>query len=164
MIRTLRLAVVLGLMAVVLVGAGTVAAKPGGPGGPGGPGHGPKKILDTRLVGLAVPGTVVVGVTGAGHAWALKDGKATLSSDGRVDLHVHGLVLTPEGTNPVANGRVVVSCNGGGAGNVVQSGLVPLSVPKGDAHFNGWLTLPSPCLAPVIFFTSPGGAWFAVSG
>lgn len=154
MIRNLRLALVLGLLAVVVVGAGTASARPGGA----------HKILDTRLVGLAVPGTVVVGVTGAGHAWAIRDGNAKLFSDGRVDLHVHGLVLTPEGTNPVANGRVVVSCNGGGAGNVVQSGLVPLSIPKGDAHFNSWLTLPSPCLAPVIFFTSPGGAWFAVSG
>ena len=45
-----------------------------------------------------------------------------------------------------------------------MSDVVPLSVPDGDAHVNQWLTLPSPCLAPVVFFTSAGGAWFAVSG
>jgi hypothetical protein len=60
--------------------------------------------------------------------------------------------------------HVVVSCNGGGAGNIVSSGDVPLSQPEGDMHFNGWLTLPSPCLDPVIFVTSTGGAWFATTG
>ena len=153
MARSIRLAVAMALLAALVVGTGTVVADSG---------HG--KILDTRLVGLAEPGTVVAGVPGAMHAWAIDRGNAKLYADGRVNLRVKGLVLTPEDTNPVANGRVVVSCNGGGAGNVVQSGLVPLSVPDGDAHFNQWLTLPSPCLAPVIFFTSPGGSWFAVSG
>jgi hypothetical protein len=154
MARSLRLAIAFGLLAALVVGTGTVAAHR----------DGPHKILDTRLVGLATPGTVVVGVTGAGHAWAIDRGNAKLYDNGRVKVDVRGLVLTPEGTNPVANGRVVVSCNGGGAGNVIQSGLVPLSVPGGNAHFDGKLTLPSPCLAPVIFFTSGGGAWFAVSG
>jgi hypothetical protein len=152
MARLIRLAVAIGLLAALVVGTGTVAAGAGG------------KILDTRLVGLAVAGTVVAGVPGAGHAWAIDEGNAKLYADGRVKVRVEGLVLTPEGINPVANGRVVVSCNGGGTGNVVQSGLVPLSVPEGNAHFKGTLTLPSPCLAPVIFFTSPTGAWFAVSG
>jgi hypothetical protein len=159
MARSLRLAIAIGLLAALVVGTGTVAAHRGDS-------HKvhPEKILETRLVGLAVPGTVVAGVTGAGHAWAIKEGRAKLYDNGRVKVSVRGLVLSPEGNNPVANGRVVVSCNGGGAGNVVQSGLVPLSVPKGNAHFNGLLTLPSPCLAPVIFFTSPTGSWFAVSG
>ena len=96
-------------------------------------------------------------------AWAIADGNAKLFEDGRVKLDVEGLVLTPEGTNPVANGRVVVSCNGGGAGNVVQSGLVPLSIPDGNAAFRGTLPIPSPCLDPVVFFASPGGAWFAAT-
>ena len=108
-------------------------------------------------------GLVLAGVAGAGHAWAIADGNAKLFEDGRVKLDVEGLVLTPEGTNPVANGRVVVSCNGGGAGNVVQSGLVPLSMPDGNATFRGRLPIPSPCLDPVVFFASPGGAWFAAT-
>ena len=57
-----------------------------------------------------------------------------------------------------------MSCNGGATpANIVSSAVVPLSIPDGDAHVNQWLTLPSPCLNPVIFFTSAGGAWFAVS-
>jgi len=38
---------------------------------------------------------------------------------------------------------------------------VPLSQPEGDMHFNQRLAIPSPCLDPVIFVTSVGGAWFA---
>ena len=50
---------------------------------------------------------------GAGHAWAIDEGTAKLFSDGRLKVNVEGLVLTPEGTNPVTTGRAVVSCNGG---------------------------------------------------
>jgi hypothetical protein len=79
-------------------------------------------------------------------------------------VNVEGLVLTPEGTNPVATGRAVVSCNGGATpADIVMSDVVPLSIPDGDAHVNQWLTLPSPCLNPVVFFASAGGAWFAVT-
>ena len=57
-----------------------------------------------------------------------------------------------------------MSCNGGATpADIVRSGPVPLSIPDGDAHFNQWLTLPSPCLNPVIFFASATGGWFAVS-
>jgi hypothetical protein len=154
MIRTIRLAVAFGLLAALVVGTGTVAAQSGGR----------HKVLDKELIGLATPRTVIAGVTGAGHAWSIEEGNAKLFSDGRVLVNVEGLVLFPEGTQPVANVHVVVSCNGGGAGNIVSSGDVPLSQPEGDMHFNGWLTLPSPCLDPVIFVTSTGGAWFATTG
>jgi len=95
------------------------------------------KVLDADMVGLAVPRTVIAGVTGAGHAWAIEEGNAKLFSDGRVLVNVEGLVLTPEGTNPVATGRAVVSCNGGAtAADIVMSDVVPLSIPDGDAHVN----------------------------
>jgi hypothetical protein len=154
MIRTLRLAFATGLIAALVVGTGTASAQSGGR----------HKLLDEPLVGLATPATVVAGVTGAGHAWSIEEGKAKLFSDGRVLVIVEGLVLFPEGTQPAANVRVVVSCNGGGAGNVVQSGPVPLSQPEGDMQFNQRLTLPSPCLDPVIFVTNLSGGWFATTG
>jgi len=154
MARSLRFAIAIGLLAAMVLGTGTVAAAKGG-------NH---KILDVPLIGLAVPRTVVAGVTGAGHAWAIDEGNAKLFSDGRVLVNVEGLVLTPEGTNPVATGKAIVSCNGGATpADIVSSTVVPLSIPDGDAHVNQWLTLPSPCLNPVIFFASAGGAWFAVS-
>jgi len=152
--RTLRLSVAFGLMAALAVGAGTVNAESGGR----------HKVLDAQLIGLATPTTVVAGVTGAGHAWSLEEGNAKLFSDDRVLVNVEGLVLFPEGTQPAANVRVVVSCNGGGTGNIIPSGLVPLSQPDGDLHFNDQLALPSPCLDPVIFVTSQNGFWFATTG
>ena len=152
MVRSLRIAAALGLVASLVLGTGSVAAATG---------H--HKIVDSGFIGLPSAGLVLAGVAGAGHAWAIADGNAKLFEDGRVKLDVEGLVLTPEGTNPVANGRIVVSCNGGGAGNVVQSGLVPLSIPDGNAAFHGRLPIPSPCLDPVVFFASPGGAWFAAA-
>jgi hypothetical protein len=155
--RTIRIGAFLALVAILAAGVGTVAA-----------GSGDGKILDTTLVGLPAPGTVIAGVTGAGHAWAVGDSSVKLFADGRVRVRVEGLVLTPENTNPVASGRIVVSCNGGAggvqSGNVVQSDVIPLSIPDGNAEFNGSLSLPSSCMAPTVFFTSPGGAWFAVSG
>lgn len=33
----------------------------------------------------------------------------------------------------------------------------------GNAKIEADLALPQPCLAPIIFVTSPGGAWFAVT-
>jgi hypothetical protein len=155
MVRSLRIAVLVGMLAALVIGTGTVAADSG-------TGH--NKILDANMIGLAVKGTVVAGVTGAGHAWSIEEGNAKLFANGRVLVNVEGLVLFPEGTQPVANGEVIVSCNGGGAGNVVHSGPVPLS-PEGDAHFNGWTTdpIPSPCNDPVIFFGSLAGTWFAVT-
>ena len=155
MARSLRFAIALALLAGLVLGTGTAFAAKGG-------NH---KVLDADLVGLAVPKTVIAGVTGAGHAWAIEEGNAKLFSDGRVLVNVEGLVLTPEGTNPVPTGRAIVSCNGGATpADIVMSDVVPLSIPDGDAHVNQWLTLPSPCLNPVIFFTSNGGAWFATSG
>ena len=155
MIRSLRLAVAFGLLAAVVVGTGTVAAESGGR----------HKVLDKPLIGLAVRGTVVAGVTGAGHEWTLTEGNAKLFSDGRVLVNVEGLVLFPEGTQPAANVRVKVSCNGGAtAGDIVTSDLVPLSQPDGDMHFNQLLAVPSPCDSPVIFVTSGGGGWFATTG
>jgi len=153
MARSLRIASLFALLAALALGTGSAVAGSGG-----------GKILDTRLAGLPVAGMVIAGVTGAGHAWDIDEGNAKLFADGRVKVTVEGLVLTGIGTNPVASGRVVVSCNGGGAGNVVQSGLVPLSIPDGNATFSGTFSLPSPCLAPTIFFTSGAGTWFAVSG
>jgi len=152
--RVLRIAVTLGLLEALLAGTGTVAAK-----SPNG------KVFDAKFVGLPVKGMVLAGVTGAGHAWSIESGKAMIFANDRVKVIVEGLVLSPEGTQPAPMGAVVVSCNGGvAAGDIVQSANVPLSQPDGDAEFDGTLPLPSPCLDPVVFFTSTAGTWFAEAG
>ena len=151
--RVLRIGVTLGLLVALTAGAGTAAAAAGG-------NH---KVFDANMFGLPAPRVVLAGVTGAGHAWAIDHGNAKIFSDGRVLVNVDGLVLTPEGTNPVTSGRAVVSCNGGATSDdIVMSDVVPFS-PDGDAHVNQWLTLPSPCADPVVFFTNTGGAWFAAT-
>ena len=154
MSRMLRIGTALSLLAVLTIGAGTVAADAGGN----------NKVFDENMIGLPQPGVVVAGVTGAGHAWAIEHGNAKIFADGRVLVNVEGLVLTPEGTNPVTTGRAVVSCNGGAtAADIVMSDIVPFSVPDGDAHVNQRLTLPDPCANPVVFFTNATGRWFAVT-
>ena len=45
----------------------------------------------------------------------------------------------------------------------VETGLVPASS-TGAAEIDTSVALPSPCFAPIVFVTSPTGAWFAVSG
>jgi hypothetical protein len=155
MVRSRRLAAALGLLAVLALGSGSVAADSNGHGG---------KILDTTLAGIPVAGQVLLGVPGGGRPWTLVRGDAKLWADGSIDLKVHGLLLGPggtnEGTNPVTLGRAIVVCNGV---DKVLSETVPFDA-DGDARVKTTLTLPSPCLAPVIFFGSAGGSWFAVSG
>ena len=34
----------------------------------------------------------------------------------------------------------------------------------GDFETEAALGLPSPCIAPIVFVTSPGGAWLAATG
>jgi len=71
------------------------------------------------------------------------------------------------GVNPVTQFRAVVSCQTivGGVANVtnVPTGLVPASG-TGDAEIDTSVSLPEPCFAPIVFVTSPGNAWFAVTG
>jgi hypothetical protein len=154
MSRMLRTGATLALFAVLTVGAGSAAADAGG-------NH---KLFDANMIGLPAPNVVIAGVTGAGHAWAIEHGNAKIFSDGRVLVNVEGLVLTPEGTNPVPSGRAVVSCNGGAtAADIVMSDIVPLSVPDGDGHINQRLALPDPCADPVVFFTNAAGRWFAAT-
>jgi hypothetical protein len=38
------------------------------------------------------------------------------------------------------------------------------ATPGGTARIEARLTLPEPCIAPIVFVTSASGAWFAVSG
>jgi hypothetical protein len=159
MIRTLRLAVAFGLLATVLAGAATVTAGP----------DEAHKILDTRLVGVPNPPVTVVGVNGAGAAWTTQNSNAKLFSDGRLLLRIDNLVFLSganAGKNTVPMGRATVVCNGNAnpATDRVNTGPITFTVPDGDAQFNGRLDLPSPCFAPVVFFTSLNGNWFAVSG
>jgi hypothetical protein len=149
MARSFRIRLALTLLVALTVGvASNVTA-------------GGRKVLDATLTGLPVPGTVVAGITGAGAPWVIDEGKAQLFEDGRIHVVVEGLVIPGRvPPNPVDFGKAVVSCNGAFADDTA---LVPFS-DDGDAVVDDVVTLPSPCQAPAVFFTSPGGGWFAVTG
>lgn len=149
--------------------------------------HGRERVLSASLHGVPRPYTgatnAIRGVPGGGLPWVVGEGKATLLADGTLRLEVEGLVFDPDdaaaiargvaGTNTVAQGKAVVSClsvQDGAAVTVnVSSALVPFSTGAaadggGNASVEEQLALPSPCLAPIVFFTSPAGAWFAGTG
>ncbi len=131
------------------------------------------------MVGVTEPytGTAnpIRGVGGGGLPWEIDEAHGKLGANGRLKIDVEGLVLARrapvpanlQGTNPIPNFKAIVSCmtvTGGAATTTnVETGLVPASA-DGDARFNTFVALPNPCIAPIIFVTSPTGAWFAATG
>lgn len=139
------------------------------------------KMLDfDTMAGVTAPYTggvnAIRGVPGGGLPWMLDRAQGSLRADGRLDIRVRGLVLAddpavpPErrGINPVAAFRAVVSCmsiDGTGAPSVVNRGTDSFpATTAGDAYIVATVDLPAPCIAPVVFVTSPAGAWFAATG
>lgn len=114
-------------------------------------------------------------VPGGGLPWMIGAGEGTLSRDGRLDIHVRGLVLADSpavpaalrGINPVADFEAIVSCQTitGGMATVtnVSTGQFPASM-RGNSNIRARVMLPHPCIAPIVFVASPGGAWFAATG
>lgn len=117
----------------------------------------------------------VRGVPGGGLPWELDKAEGRLTDSGEVRVKVEGLVLArrapvPEatqGTNPIPAFKVVVSCltarDGEPATVAAETATAPATT-AGDATVTGTVDLPSPCYAPVLFVTSPTGAWFATTG
>lgn len=141
------------------------------------------KVLQfNTMIGVPRPFTgatnAIRGVPGGGLPWVIEFGKGKLSPDGSVDVLVKGLVFDPNdqavidrgraGINTVPNFKVIVSCLSKDAdGNPitvnVSTGLFPADS-EGNALINDNVALPSPCIAPILFETNPGGAWFASTG
>ena len=113
------------------------------------------------------------GINGGGLPWTLTSAKGELKGSGQLELNIQGLVLAAgpnAGSNPIPNFRVIVSClTGDAAVDNVTSGLFPATTGAavnggGNAKIETTLPVPSPCIAPIVFVTSPGGAWFAATG
>jgi hypothetical protein len=124
------------------------------------------------MVGVTGPyvGTTnpIRGVNGGGLPWAISQAKAVLTADGRLDVKVEGLVLVATGANPVTTFRAILSCqtiDGTGAATVTNVSTDPFPASTaGNSKIASTLDLPEPCIAPIVFVTSPGGAWFAATG
>ena len=119
------------------------------------------------FVGSANP---IRGVNGGGLPWTITSGSGELDSSGKLEVNVRGLVLAAgpsAGTNPIPNFKAVVSCRTISDGMVVvdnvSTGLFP-ATSTGDSQIEAQVALPTPCVAPIVFVTSPTGAWFAATG
>ncbi len=141
------------------------------------------KILEfDTMVGVPRPYTgatnAIRGVPGGGLPWVIASGKGELKANGELEIKVSGLVLDPNdpvvisrgigNTNPSPSFKAIVSCMSKDAdGNPttvnVSTGLFPADA-AGNSEIEETLSLPSPCIAPIIFVTNPGGAWFAATG
>jgi hypothetical protein len=118
------------------------------------------------------------GINGGGLPWQIESGRGELSSDGHLEVKVKGLVLldgppVPEavqGTNPVATFRAIVSCQTitDGLATVTNVSTDPFPAnTAGDSRIEANVSLPSPCIAPIVFVgpaTSATLAWFAATG
>ncbi|MCC4117489.1 hypothetical protein LLG90_19210 [Aromatoleum toluclasticum] len=139
------------------------------------------KILEfDTMVGVPLPYTgptnAIRGVNGGGLPWTIAGAEGDLTASGKLEIRVTGLVfaddsIVPEnirGKNTVPNFRAIVSClsrsspTSASTVNVVTAPF-PASA-TGDAYIEAQLELPQPCIAPIIFVTSPTGAWFAATG
>jgi len=166
------------LAAILVVGGAIVGGR-----APQAEGAGTAKILEFgTMVGVPRPYTgstnAIRGVPGGGLPWVVDSAKGELKADGRIEVEVEGLVFDPNdpgtiaagvaGRNTVPNFKAIVSClstDAGGAAITVKvsTGLFPADA-TGDSSIEDTVTLPEPCIAPIVFVTSPTGSWFAATG
>jgi len=111
------------------------------------------------------------GINGGGVPWTLTSAKGELKASGRLEITVQGLVLATTGSNPSANFQGLVSCvKSDGSFERILTGPFPATTGPassggGNAKIEADLTLPQPCIAPIIFVTnSAGTSWFAATG
>jgi len=126
--------------------------------------------VPTALTGAQNP---IRGVNGGGLPWTIGAAHGELTAAGHLEIEVRGLVFAAgpnTGSNTVPSFRGLVSCllNDGSVANVLTgpfpATLGPATAGGGNSDIEADLALPGVCLAPIIFVTSPGGAWFAVTG
>ncbi len=126
--------------------------------------------VDGPFVGNANP---IRGVDGGGRPWVLNEAKVELDRDGKLEVEVEGLIIPDIGINPAPFFRAIVSCLSDDAGgNVVTANVMTTNGAEvmegdpsnGDAKIEADVVLPTPCVAPIVFVTSPGGSWFSATG
>jgi hypothetical protein len=126
----------------------------------------------------ATSANAVRGIAGGGLPWVVEAGSGSLSRDGHLLVRIRGLILASDpsvpvslrGTNPFPAFRAVVSClsigtDGAAAITNVSTGDFEAN-PDGNADIDARVSLPQPCIAPIVLVTGPSGAesWFAVTG
>ncbi len=127
---------------------------------------------------LANSANAVRGIPGSGLPWVLGAGCGSLSRDGHLLVRIRGLVLASQpsvpaslrGSNPFPAYRVVVSCLSVGAAGTVKIATISTgdfaASSSGDSTIDARVSLPRPCIAPIVLVTGPHGAgqWLAITG
>lgn len=124
------------------------------------------------------------GVNGGGLPWVVAAAQGELKESGALKVKVRGVVFDPAdpgviarglaNQNTVPNFRAIVSCQSIDANGVasvvnVATDLFPATTGfvadgGGNAEIETKVNLPRPCIAPIIFVTSPAGSWFTATG
>lgn len=139
----------------------------------------PKILEFDTMVGVpaGLTGTqsqaVLRGINGGGLPWTLTSAHGELKASGQLEIEVQGLVLAAganAGSNPSAVFRALVSCvkSDRSVENILTEAFPattgPASSGGGNAKIETTVSLPQPCIAPIIFVTNNGGSWFAATG
>lgn len=112
-------------------------------------------------------------VNAGGLAWMLTSAHGELKASGHLEIEVIGLVFAEGpnlGSNTVPAFGATVSCvKSDGTVQNIRTATFPATqgaatAGGGNAKIEADVALPQPCFAPIVFVTSPGGSWFAVTG
>ena len=102
-------------------------------------------------------------------AWKLTSARGFLATDGHLRIRVRGLIFGDGTPNDESTFRARVSCltedpsGSTPTANVTTDGF-PADV-EGDSDIDAQVTLPDPCVAPIIFILAGSeDKWFAVTG
>ncbi len=126
--------------------------------------------LPAAFVGSAAP---IRGLNGGGVPWTIGSSEVEVKASGKVEVSFQDLVFAAGpnvGKNTVATMKVVVSClTETGATVNVSTPTFPVSVATaldngGDGMIEAKVALPSTCIAPIVFVTTPTDRWLAVNG
>jgi hypothetical protein len=142
----------------------------------------PKVLEFDTMAGVPRPYTgpvnAIRGIPGGGLPWVVSFASGELSASGKLEITVMGLVIDPNdaaaiaagrgGTNPSPNFKAIVSCLSKDAAGApitvnISTGLFPADA-AGNSQIEAQVSLPQPCIAPIIFVASPAGSWFAATG
>ena len=146
----------MGALSLAAVGSATALA------------HDEHRILEfdsmTPVTGAAVGTLNNRGITGGGLAWAITSGSGGVTRSGHVHVAVTGLVIPARGNvNPITSFKAIVSCVTKHHVIVnVSTGVFPADS-AGNSTIDDNVSLPSHCKHPIVFVTSAGGSWFAMS-
>lgn len=122
------------------------------------------------LTGAANP---IRGLAGGGIPWTIGESEVKLKVSGKLEVEFNDLWFASGpnvGKNTVPTMKVVVSCltETGATVNVSTEAfavtVATATDPGGDGMIETTVTLPTTCIAPVVFVTTTTDRWLAVNG